>query len=78
MKGKGNSARQDWVPTEKPAVVTIHWIANQLHGWWISSTGDLRRFGALLTTGWARSSGSPDEWIHRIRQLTPWRFNSGS
>jgi hypothetical protein len=25
------------------------------------STGDLRRCGALLTTGWASSSGSPDD-----------------
>src|ERR1039458_923932 len=34
------------------------------------STGDLRRCGALLTTGWACSFGSPNEWARSTRQLT--------
>jgi hypothetical protein len=34
------------------------------------STGDLRRWGALLTTGWACSSGSPDESAWQAHELT--------
>ena len=34
------------------------------------STGDLRRCGALLTTGWALSFGSPNESVRPTDQLT--------
>src|ERR1700693_4220892 len=34
------------------------------------STGDLRRCGALLTTGWTCSSGSPNESAKPTAQLT--------
>ena len=42
----------------------------QLHGWIPPPHSDLRRFGALLTTGWARSSGSPNILTDSIRELT--------
>ena len=41
------------------------------------STGDLRRWGALLTNGWACSSGSPNESARPTGQLTGGRAGLG-